>query len=171
MASTACFVIVSKNDIPIYEAEVGSAPKKDKYLGTEGVCGIFAPVYMKEDLAYHHQFILHAALDVVQDLAWTTNAMFLRSVDRFNDLVVSVYVTAGHTRFMLLHDSRSEDGIKSFFQEVHELYIKIFLNPLYLPGSRIASSHFDTKLAFFPVRACVHDRILPSSTRAVARMR
>ncbi|NP_001388241.1 uncharacterized protein LOC100280564 isoform 2 [Zea mays] len=127
MASTACFVIVSKNDIPIYEAEVGSAPKK-------------------EDLSYHHQFILHAALDVVQDLAWTTNAMFLKSVDRFNDLVVSVYVTAGHTRFMLLHDSRSEDGIKSFFQEVHELYIKIFLNPLYLPGSRITSSHFDTKV-------------------------
>jgi len=160
MASTACFVIVCKNDIPIYEAEVGSAPKK-------------------EDLSYHHQFILHAALDVVQDLAWTTNAMFLKSVDRFNDLVVSVYVTAGHilqkvtltithylhfskfdhnglivsltasmahTRFMLLHDSRSEDGIKSFFQEVHELYIKIFLNPLYLPGSRITSSHFDTKV-------------------------
>ncbi|RLM73775.1 hypothetical protein C2845_PM15G13510 [Panicum miliaceum] len=94
MASTACFVIVSKNDIPIYEAEVGSAPKK-------------------EDLSYHHQFILHAALDVVQDLAWTTNAMFLKSVDRFNDLVVSVY---------------------------------IFLNPLYLPGSRITSSHFDTKV-------------------------
>ncbi|KAK3144326.1 hypothetical protein QOZ80_4AG0311580 [Eleusine coracana subsp. coracana] len=107
MASTACFVIVSKNDIPIYEAEVGSAPKK-------------------EDLSYHHQFILHAALDVVQDLAWTTSAMFLK--------------------FMLLHDSRSEDGIKSFFQEVHDLYIKIFLNPLYLPGSRIASSHFDTKV-------------------------
>ncbi|KAK3198422.1 hypothetical protein Dsin_021837 [Dipteronia sinensis] len=46
---------------------------------------------------------------------------------------------------MLLHDSRNDDGIKSFFQEVHELYIKILLNPLYLPGSRIASSHFDTK--------------------------
>jgi len=125
-------------------------------------------LWQKEDLSYHHQFILHAALDVVQDLAWTTNAMFLKSVDRFNDLVVSVYVTAGHilrkvtvtvlllfymtltiyhylhfskfdhngvivsltasmahTRFMLLHDSRSEDGIKSFFQEVHELYIKV----------------------------------------------
>ncbi|KAK3154620.1 hypothetical protein QOZ80_2BG0192940 [Eleusine coracana subsp. coracana] len=112
MASTACFVIVSNNDIPIYEAEVGSAPKK-------------------EELAYQHQFILHAALDVVQDLAWTSNAMFLNTA---------------HTRFMLLHDSRSEDGIKSFFQEVHELYIKIFLNPLYLPGSRIISSHFDTKV-------------------------
>ncbi|WVZ71453.1 hypothetical protein U9M48_020039 [Paspalum notatum var. saurae] len=141
MSSTACFVIVSKNDIPIYEAEVGSAPKQ------------------KEDLSYHHQFILHAALDGVHDLAWTTSAMFLKSVDRFNDLVVSVYfdqkfnniivsLTASvpHARFMLLHDSRSEDGIKSFFQEVHELYIKIFLNPLYLPGSRITSSHFDTKV-------------------------
>ena len=32
-------------------------------------------LWQKEDLSYHHQFILHAALDVVQDLAWTTNAM------------------------------------------------------------------------------------------------
>ncbi|KAL3335366.1 hypothetical protein AABB24_031535, partial [Solanum stoloniferum] len=127
MASTACFMIVSRNDIPIYEAEVGTAPKK-------------------EDAAHQHQFILHAALDIVQDLAWTTSAMFLKSIDRFNDLVVSVYVTAGHTRLMLLHDSRNDDGIKSFFQEVHELYIKILLNPLYLPGSRITSSHFDTKV-------------------------
>ena len=27
MATTACFIIVSRNDIPIYEAEVGSATK------------------------------------------------------------------------------------------------------------------------------------------------
>ncbi|KAJ8617612.1 hypothetical protein MRB53_013798 [Persea americana] len=127
MASTACFIIVSRNDIPIYEAEVSSA-------------------FKKEEAVHQHQFILHAALDIVQDLAWTTSAMFLKAVDRFNDLVVSAYVTAGHTRLMLLHDSRNEDGIKSFFQEVHELYIKILLNPLYLPGSRITSSHFDTKV-------------------------
>ncbi|CAH1443501.1 unnamed protein product [Lactuca virosa] len=116
MASTACFMIISRNDIPIYDAEVGSAPKK-------------------EEAAHQHQFILHAALDVVQDLAWTTSAMFLKSVDRFNDLVVSVYVTAGHILFIF-----------TFFQEVHELYIKILLNPLYLPGSRVTSSHFDTKV-------------------------
>jgi|UniRef100_A0A2N9IH57 hypothetical protein len=77
MATTACFIIVSRNDIPIYEAEVGSAAKR-------------------EDAAQLHQFILHAALDIVQDLAWTTSAMFLKAIDRFNDLVVSVYVTAGH---------------------------------------------------------------------------
>ncbi|OMO87961.1 Sedlin [Corchorus capsularis] len=90
MATTACFIIVSRNDIPIYEAEVGSAAKR-------------------EDAAQLHQFVLHAALDIVQDLAWTTSAMFLKAIDRFNDLV-------------------------------------ILLNPLYLPGSRIASSHFDTKV-------------------------
>ncbi|XP_022870786.1 probable trafficking protein particle complex subunit 2 isoform X1 [Olea europaea var. sylvestris] len=81
MASTACFMIVSKSDIPIYEAEVGIVPKK-------------------EDAAHQHQFILHAALDIVQDLAWTTSAMFLKAIDRFNDLVVSVYVTAGHILYL-----------------------------------------------------------------------
>ncbi|KAJ3689664.1 hypothetical protein LUZ61_018828 [Rhynchospora tenuis] len=103
MTTTACFIVVSKNDIPIYEAEVGSTQKQEQ--------------------AHQHQFILHAALDLVQDLAWTTSAIL-----------------------MLLHDSRNEDGIKNFFQEVHELYVKTLLNPLYLTGSRITSAHFDTRV-------------------------
>ncbi|BBN12836.1 trafficking protein particle complex subunit 2 [Marchantia polymorpha subsp. ruderalis] len=127
MASTACFVIVGRNDCPIYESEVGTAPKKD-------------------EATHLHQFILHAALDIVQDVVWTTNGMFLKVVDKYNELLVSVYVTAGHTRLMLLHDSRNEDGIRNFFQEVHELYIKLLLNPLYVPGSRITSPFFDTRV-------------------------
>ncbi|MBA0588552.1 hypothetical protein Gorai_001649 [Gossypium raimondii] len=120
MTTAACFIIASRNDIPIYEAEVGSAAKR-------------------EDAAQLPQFILQAALDIVQDLAWTTSAMILKTIDKFNDLVVSVYVTDDHILNI-------DDGIKSFFQEVHELYIKSLLNPLYLPGSRITSSHFDTKV-------------------------
>jgi hypothetical protein len=100
----------------------------------------------KDEAAHLHQFILHASLDIVQDVVWTTNAMYLKLVDKFNDLLVSVYVTAGHTRLMLLHDSRNEDGIKNFFQEVHELYIKMLLNPLYVPGSHITSPFFDTRV-------------------------
>jgi hypothetical protein len=44
--------------------------------------------------------------------------------------ILSLTLTGAHTRFMLLHDSRSEDGIKSFFQEVHEIYIKVRQMPL-----------------------------------------
>ncbi|KAF9589137.1 hypothetical protein IFM89_019453 [Coptis chinensis] len=33
--------------------------------------------YLKEEAAHQHQFILHAALDIVQDLAWTTSAIGL----------------------------------------------------------------------------------------------
>ncbi|KAB5573099.1 hypothetical protein DKX38_000293 [Salix brachista] len=118
MTTTACFIIVSRNDIPIYEAEVGSATKR-------------------EDAAQTHQFILHAALDIVQDHAWTTSAMYLKAIDRFNDLVVSVYVTAGHILCVFLN---------SYTQHIlFGAYITL-LNPLYLPGSRIASSHFDTKV-------------------------
>eukprot|EP00245_Coleochaete_scutata_P007460 TRINITY_DN22877_c0_g1_i1.p1 TRINITY_DN22877_c0_g1~~TRINITY_DN22877_c0_g1_i1.p1 ORF type:complete len:136 (+),score=32.22 TRINITY_DN22877_c0_g1_i1:128-535(+) len=127
MASTASFVIVGKNDNPVYDCEVGGGPKKD-------------------EASHLHQFILHAAVDIVQDVEWTTNYMYLKVVDKFNDLLVSVYVTAGHTRMMLLHDSRNEDGIKNFFQEVHELYIKTLLNPLYVSGTRITSQHFDTRV-------------------------
>lgn len=32
MATTACFIIVSRNDIPIYEAEVGSAAKVPTFV-------------------------------------------------------------------------------------------------------------------------------------------
>jgi hypothetical protein len=46
-------------------------------------------------------------------------------VDKFNDLLVTCYTTAGHARLLLLHDSRvSEEANRIFFQEVHELYLK-----------------------------------------------
>lgn len=47
-------------------------------------------------------------------------------VDKFNDLLVSAYVTGGHTRLLMLHEARTpEHGIIQFFSEVHELYVKV----------------------------------------------
>jgi hypothetical protein len=35
----------------------------------------YAMMGQKDEAAHLHQFILHASLDIVQDVVWTTNAM------------------------------------------------------------------------------------------------
>ena len=205
MANTACFIIVGRNDIPIYEAEVGSAPKvlfsysslsvslselyiyiyilirggigshifklvcttlsvlrinifrrinliitvvlfscsyeKFCYLLclkfclllytslslcslrlAERRCCSVAPVYTtrcircrpRPCLDYkRHVCKLPSFLVVVMFKAYNSSHFFiyyllfrfLKSVDRFNDLVVSVYVTAGHILFFPSPDS------------------------------------------------------------------
>lgn len=48
---------------------------------------------------------------------WTTQAMNLKLVDRYNDMYVAAYNTAGNVRFLLLTDQKGgEDSIKGFFQ-------------------------------------------------------
>jgi hypothetical protein len=55
---------------------------------------------------------------------------------------VSCFVTPGYVKFMLLHNGKSEGSIKTFFEEVHELYIKILMNPFYEPNTPIESPVF-----------------------------
>ena len=42
--------------------------------------------------------------------------------------------------------ARAQEGIRAFCNEVHELYIKVLLNPFYAPGSRIDSADFDARV-------------------------
>jgi hypothetical protein len=48
--------------------------------------------------------------------------------------------------FLLLHEGRSDESIKNFFAEAHELYVKNLLNPFYQFDSPIVSSAFDTHI-------------------------
>ena len=104
------FLIIGKNDVPLYEASLGTVKKDNGHL---------------------NQFIIHAALDIVDEEAPLSSNMYLRTVDKFNDLYVSAYVTAANVRLMLVHDTRNEDGIRNFFIDVHENLVKAMTNPLF----------------------------------------
>ncbi len=48
-----------------------------------------------------------------------------QAVDRFNNLLVTAFVTPGNARFLLLHDGRNDDNVRAFFGEVYELYVRV----------------------------------------------
>ena len=122
--SVLCFLIVGREE-PLFELDISGR---------------------RDDAAKPSHFVLHAALDMVDLAMWSTPGTYLKVVDRHNELLVSAHVTAGGARLMLLHDARNEDGIRGFFTEVHELYVKLLLNPFYVPHSRIEHKDFDARV-------------------------
>ena len=77
MATTVLtFVIVGHEDHPVYEADL-SARSTD--LGVRD-----------ERAQYLQQFVLHAALDAVEEQQWQTTSMHLSVVDKFNNLQATV---------------------------------------------------------------------------------
>eukprot|EP00442_Polarella_glacialis_P031035 CAMPEP_0115132710 /NCGR_PEP_ID=MMETSP0227-20121206/53938_1 /TAXON_ID=89957 /ORGANISM="Polarella glacialis, Strain CCMP 1383" /LENGTH=67 /DNA_ID=CAMNT_0002538601 /DNA_START=33 /DNA_END=233 /DNA_ORIENTATION=- len=57
-ANVYVLIIVAKDDNPVYEADLST-------VGT------------REDSPHLDQFVIHAALDVVDEMVWGTSAMFL----------------------------------------------------------------------------------------------
>ena len=68
------FMIVSKEDFPVYELQIENLVKKKEYLQM-------------------HEFILHSSLDNIDHIQWTTNNMYLKTVDRFNELSITCLLT------------------------------------------------------------------------------
>ena len=53
--------------------------------------------------------------------------MYLKTIDKFNELSVTCLLTPSNAKFLLLHEGRNEDGIKAFFNEIYELFVKVSL--------------------------------------------
>ncbi|RKP09715.1 trafficking protein particle complex subunit 2 [Thamnocephalis sphaerospora] len=125
------FVIVGTKDNPVYEAELGvPVGRSDAQLGKRHL----------------NQFVAHSSLDVIEEMMWSTNALYLKTVDRYNDKTVSGYVTPSNVKLLLIHENKADDGVKNFLTECHELYIKVLLSPFYEPNMPIRSVAFDNKI-------------------------
>jgi hypothetical protein len=90
--------------------------------------------------------IANASLDTIEETARLNGAMYLKAVEKFNEYTVSAFVTPGNVKFILLHEAKNDDGIRSFFMEVWELYIKTAMNPFHTAHTPIRSPVFDTRL-------------------------
>ncbi|EDR14150.1 transport protein particle complex subunit [Laccaria bicolor S238N-H82] len=92
------------------------------------------------------QMIANASLDAIEDTMRKENTMYLKSVDKFNEWTVSAFVTAGNMKFVLLHEGKNDEGIRGFFAEVWELYVKTMMNPFHTAHSTIRSNVFDSRV-------------------------
>lgn len=127
--------IVGKEDKPLYELEFGSARH-----GNDGNSH-FAPA-MRE----LNPFILHASLDIVDELQWTSDVLYQKSVDSFYNFIVSAFITPGNVRILLLHEMRNEEAIRQFLTDIWDLYVKTLMSPFYQQNTYIDSISFDTKV-------------------------
>jgi hypothetical protein len=97
------------------------------------------------------QMIANASLDAIEEVMRRENTMYLKSVDKFNEWIVSAFVTAGSQwtfpfrflvsydektdmKFIVLHETKNDDGIKVFFNDLWELYLKVRVHSFYFSG-------------------------------------
>jgi len=80
------------------------------------------------------ELVVRAALDVVDERSWETNATYLRVVDRFNDVDAHAHCAPTRARMVLLTNgaraSGGEDAVRGFFGDVHEAHAIATMNPM-----------------------------------------
>lgn len=116
-------MIIGKHD-PLYELQL-------------------APSELSGELAQLHPFLCFASLDLILSNMWSINATFLKAQDKFNQTLISAYATQGGKILLLMHSqTKSEDAVRAFFLEVHEVYVKYLMNPFVEHDAPVSSPHF-----------------------------
>jgi hypothetical protein len=127
--SALCFFIVSQDDVPVYKLELAMTMQKTS--STSAATGTVGVASSSSSSAALHEFIAHAAMDMVQEQMYQVGSggitssssssgsgsgggsNYLRIVDSFNDIVVSAWITIGNTVFLLLLKSPSTAAVVS----------------------------------------------------------
>ncbi|CAF9927028.1 MAG: hypothetical protein GOMPHAMPRED_004296 [Gomphillus americanus] len=86
------FCIIGSRDNPLFELEFGTSKQ-----GGDGIAR-FPP-----EARQLNPFVLHASLDVVEEVQWINPQMYLKRIDHFGSSQVSCFLTPTSTKFLLLH--------------------------------------------------------------------
>ncbi|KAK3100420.1 hypothetical protein FSP39_019714 [Pinctada imbricata] len=113
MSANYYFVIVGHHDNPIFEMEYSPTSRANEPK--------------KEDHRHLNQFVAHEALDLVDEQMWTTNNMYLKIVDKFNEWIGKLLLSQ---------------------VQMDEAYIKHAMNPFYEINKPIVSPAFEKKAQF-----------------------
>ena len=160
------FVVVSPTDTPLFEYTFGTS----KGGGTGQ-----AHFRNGESSRYMNQFIIHAAIDIVEEAQWLTPNMWLKVIDHYapTNSHISCFMTGTNVRFMLLHQPsgpvtvgasrastlssssiamnptspQTEDAIRQFMTEIYEIWVKTLINPFYKIGNEVKSPIFRARVA------------------------
>ncbi|KAK0941947.1 TRAPP subunit [Friedmanniomyces endolithicus] len=83
--------IIGTLDNPLFELSFGSSKQ-----GGDGVAK-FRP-----EALYMNQFLVHAALDLVEEVQWVHKDLYLKRIDSHQNNHIHCFLTGGNVKFMLL---------------------------------------------------------------------
>ncbi|EEP75939.1 conserved hypothetical protein [Uncinocarpus reesii 1704] len=160
------FIILSPTDSPLFSQAFGTSKG-----GGDGVPRFRFP----DGSRFMNQFIVHASLDIVEEVQWTNGAMYLKHIDTYPpaSAYVSAFLTGSGVRFLLLHQPlqpspstalagtsrassssiannptspQTEEAIRQFMSEVYENWVKTVMSPFYQRGKDITSPVFRSRV-------------------------
>ncbi|KAF2155754.1 Sedlin [Myriangium duriaei CBS 260.36] len=85
------FSIIGTRDSPLFEYEFGTSK-----AGGDGAARF------REEARHMNQFIVHSSLDIVEEVQWGNNGLYLKNIDKFQNNNIHCFLTGGNVKFMLL---------------------------------------------------------------------
>ncbi|GIZ45660.1 hypothetical protein CBER1_08175 [Cercospora berteroae] len=85
------FTIIGTRDNPLFELDFGTSK-----VGGDGIARF------REEAKHMNQFIVHAAIDMVEEAQWSTKDLYLKKIDSFQNNHIHCFLTGGNIKFMLL---------------------------------------------------------------------